>query len=118
MGNATQMLRSYPLLGRIVPEYQDEAVRELIVHRSRFSAHDALSGIEDTFLNNGVVVAMRHGRYVQLLYRSVEEGTLGGQVHDAAIVACARQAGVAEILTFNDRHVRRFVGDGLTIAVP
>jgi predicted nucleic acid-binding protein len=82
------------------------------------SASVALGAIEDTFLTQGIVVALRHEQYVSLLYDLVNGDTVGGQVFDAAIVACARQAGVAVIVTFNERHFRRFEGNGLTIEVP
>ncbi|MGE3270861.1 MAG: PIN domain-containing protein [Chloroflexota bacterium] len=85
---------------------------------SRVAPSVALSGIEDTFFTKGVVVAMRHDEYVQLMYRLVNGGTLGGQVYDAAIVACARSAGADELLTFNERHFRPFEGNGLAITVP
>jgi predicted nucleic acid-binding protein len=79
---------------------------------------DALAGIQDSFLTQGMVVALRHEQYVHLLHRLVDDGTLGGQVYDAAIVECARHAGVTELLTFNERHFRRFEGGGLTVVVP
>jgi predicted nucleic acid-binding protein len=84
----------------------------------RVSASVALRAIEDTFLTKAEVVALRHEQYVHLLYDLVRRETVGGQVFDAAIVACARLAGVDVILTFNERHFRRFEGDGLEIEVP
>ena len=85
---------------------------------SRVLPHDALQGIERTFLAQGRVAALGAQEYVQLLQEMANDRTLGGQVYDAAIVACARQAGVEVILTFNERHFRRFEGGGLTVEVP
>jgi hypothetical protein len=82
------------------------------------TASAALSAIEDSFLVTSTVVALPHERYVSLLYDLVNGNVLGGQVFDAAIVACARLAGATVILTFNERHFRRFEGNGLTIEVP
>src|SRR4051794_25992063 len=85
---------------------------------SRVRPSDALAAIERSFLAQGIVVALRHEQYIFLLYDLVNRGTVGGQVYDAAIVACARQAGVTELLTLNERHFRRFEGDGLSVVVP
>jgi predicted nucleic acid-binding protein len=85
---------------------------------SRVPPGDALRAIEDTFLARGTVVSLGEQEYVRLLQELANAGTIGGQVYDAAIVACARQAGVEVILTFNDRHFQRFAGNGLTIEVP
>ena len=75
-------------------------------------------GIRDSFLAQGTVVALQQDDYERLLQEMVATGTLGGQVYDAAIVACARLAGAEVIVTFNERHFRRFEGNGLTIEVP
>jgi toxin FitB len=84
----------------------------------RVTPQDALIGIEGSFLERGTVIALRQEDYPRLLQGMVAAGTLGGQVYDASIVACARLAGAEVLLTFNERHFRRFEGDGLTIEVP
>jgi toxin FitB len=84
----------------------------------RVIPEDAVSGIEATFLSIDTVLALAQDDYVQLIRDLAIGGTIGGQVYDAAIVACARQAGVEVILTFNERHFRRFEGNGLMIEVP
>ena len=84
----------------------------------RVTPQDALIGIEGSFLALGKVISLRDEDYPRLLREMVTAGTLGGQVYDAAIVACARLAGAEVLLTFNERHFRRFEGDGLTIEVP
>jgi predicted nucleic acid-binding protein len=102
---AHTLLETYSVLTRLPPPH-------------RISASAALSAIEDTFLTKGTVVALQHEQYVHLLYELVNDGTVGGQVFDASIVACARLAGAEVIVTFNERHFRRFEGNGLTIEVP
>jgi predicted nucleic acid-binding protein len=85
---------------------------------SRVGPSAALGAIEETFLTNGRVVAMRHEQYVYLLYDLVNGGTVGGQVYDASIAACARAAGATELLTFNEHHFRTFATDDFAIIVP
>ena len=102
---AHTLLETYSVLTRMQPPH-------------RVPASLALSAIEDTFFTHGTIVALRHDQYVSLLYDLVNGGTVGGQVYDAAIVACARQAGASVILTFNERHFQRFAGNGLSIEVP
>jgi predicted nucleic acid-binding protein len=84
----------------------------------RVRPEDALLGITRSFLSLGTVVAPKPEDFEQLLQEMVDASTIGGQVYDAAIVACARLAGATIIVTFNERHFRRFEGNGLTIEVP
>ena len=97
-----------------------EAYRSLtVMPRPHQIAPDAAwRAISETFVARGTVVVLRAADYPQLMSNLVATGTIGGQVYDAAIVACARLAGVDFLLTFNERHFRRFEGDGLTIEVP
>lgn len=85
---------------------------------SRVVPNIAWTAIRDTFLKDAHVVSLSSVQYVQLLSELVAQDALGGQVYDAAIIACARQAGVTELLTFNERHFRRVESDGLTVTVP
>lgn len=39
-------------------------------------------------------------------------------MYDAAIVACAKAAGVDQIVTFNEVHFRPLAGAELTVLVP
>jgi predicted nucleic acid-binding protein len=84
----------------------------------RITPPDALVGIRGSFLSLGTVISLGQDEYVQLLRDLVSAGTVGGQVYDAAIAACARRAGVDVILTFNERHFERFAGNGLSIEAP
>jgi predicted nucleic acid-binding protein len=78
----------------------------------------AWRAIDETFVARGSIVVLRPDDYQQMMSNLAAAGTIGGQVYDASIVACARLAGAEVIVTFNERHFRRFEGDGLTIEVP
>ena len=78
----------------------------------------AWRAISETFVARGSVVVLRAQDYQQLMTDLAVAGTIGGQVYDASIVACARLAGAGVLVTFNERHFRRFEGNGLTIEVP
>ncbi|HZO28377.1 MAG TPA: hypothetical protein VFH48_20565 [Chloroflexota bacterium] len=77
----------------------------------------AWRALAETFVARGTVAVLQAEAYVQLMSSLATGGTLSGQVYDAAIVACARRAGVEVLITFNERHFRRFEGDGLAIEV-
>ena len=85
---------------------------------SHVAPADAHRAIERAFLAHGTVVTLDAAEYHALLREFVSRGVMGGQVYDAAIVACARARGADALLTFNERHFRRFEGNGLTIVVP
>ena len=102
---AHTILETYSTLTRMPPPF-------------RVSASSALRAIEQTYLVQGTVVAWRSEEYVGLLHELANGGTVGGQVYDAAIAACARWAGADMILTFNERHCRPFASDDLAIVVP
>jgi len=70
----------------------------------------AWRAISETFVAQGTVVVLQPEDYQQLMSDMAAAGTIGGQVYDASIVACARLAGVDVIVTFNERHFRRFEG--------
>lgn len=78
----------------------------------------AWRAISGTFVARGAIVVLRPEDYPLLLTDVAAAGTIGGQVYDASIAACARLAGADVLLTFNVQHFRRFEGDGLTIEVP
>ena len=85
---------------------------------NRFSPADAVTLIERGILSIATVVALSSEEYVELIRHAARDGVSGGQIYDAVIVATARAAGADELLTFNERHFRRFEGDGLTVVVP
>jgi predicted nucleic acid-binding protein len=78
----------------------------------------AWRALRETFVARGRVAALRSTDYEQLISNLVSDGTIGGQVYDASIVACARLAGATVVVTFNEHHFRRFEGNGLTVEVP
>lgn len=78
----------------------------------------AWRAISETFVSRGTLVVLQPEDYEPLMSALAAAGTIGGQVYDASIAACARLAGAQVLLTFNERHFRRFEGDGLTIEVP
>jgi predicted nucleic acid-binding protein len=84
----------------------------------RITPDAAWRALRETFVARGTIVALRAEDYEQLISDLATAGTIGGQVYDASIVECARLAGVDVLLTFNERHFRRFEGNGLTIEVP
>lgn len=57
-----------------------------------------------TFESQGELVALAADAYVRLLQRAADRNILGGRVYDALIVACAVEAGVDALLTFNECH--------------
>jgi predicted nucleic acid-binding protein len=78
----------------------------------------AWRAIDESFVARGAIVVLRREDYGQLMPGLAAAGTIGGQVYDASIAACARLAGAEILLTFNERHFRRFEGNGLTVEVP
>jgi predicted nucleic acid-binding protein len=84
----------------------------------RIRPADAVTAIDAAFVTLGTVVSLEPDEYVAALHGFVQAGVLGGQVYDASIVACARARGAEVLLTLNERHFRRFEGDGLTVVVP
>lgn len=97
-----------------------EAYRVLTAMPRPHQIHPAAAwrALRETFVERGNVAELRPEDYQLLMSDMVAAGVIGGQVYDAAIVACARLAGVDVLLTFNERHFRRFEGDGLAIEVP
>ena len=84
----------------------------------RVSAERALQAIERAFVGQREVVGLDPIEYLTVLRGADSGGVTGGQIYDALIAACARKANVDVLLTYNERHFRRFEGDGLRILVP
>ena len=78
----------------------------------------AWRALDETFVARGTIVVLRPEDYGLLMPDLAAAGIIGGQVYDASIGACARLAGVEVLLTLNERHFRRFEGNGLTVEVP
>jgi predicted nucleic acid-binding protein len=85
----------------------------------RLSAADCRALIEANFAGDAVaLVALSGDDYRRLIHSAPERGITGGHVYDAVIAACARSAGAAALLTFNERHFALLGGEGLAIVVP
>ena len=85
----------------------------------RVAPSQALSLIESTFVGTADHVAALEGpAFLAVLRRAAVMGTAGGRVYDAIIAACAEQAGVSTLLTFNVAHFRPLVGQGVEVLAP
>lgn len=102
---APALVESYSVLSRLPPPH-------------RLSAADALTILETTFMSAAEIVAIDGAVYHALLRRAPADGVVGGHIYDTIIVACARAANVATLLTFNERHFRPLGGHGLDVVVP
>lgn len=74
--------------------------------------------LKTTFVEMADVVTLDELGYVNLLQRAPERGIFGGRIYDAIIVACAVNAGVDTLLTFNYRHFAPLAPPSLQIVVP
>jgi predicted nucleic acid-binding protein len=54
---------------------------------------------------------------IQVLTEAAATSVVGGSIHDALIAGCAEKAHADAILTFNERHFRRFASPTLEIVV-
>lgn len=70
----------------------------------RLAAGDAWALVKANFVESATVVALNGQAHVTLLGRLATLGIAGGRSYDAVIAACARQAKVDALLTFNPRH--------------
>ena len=85
----------------------------------RLSPLDARTLIDRNFVQAATrVVALDGPAYVELLDRMASQGVAGGRVYDAVIVACAEEAGVSALLTFNVAHFRALVGSRIEVVAP
>jgi predicted nucleic acid-binding protein len=85
----------------------------------RVPPSDGLALLQVSLLDHAEsVVALDGDTYVRFIRDAAADTIVGGQVYDAVIAACARAANVDTLLTFNERHFRRFAGLDLAIVVP
>jgi uncharacterized protein len=69
---------------------------------------DALADVESLVASPSVVLLGHGPEHIRYLRRAAEDGQpIGGQIHDAHIVALALEHGVTELLS-SDRDFRRF----------
>lgn len=73
----------------------------------------------DTFAEHATVVSLPNGEGAMSLVRTLAQGGLvGGVVHDAHVVACARAGGASALATLNRRDFARLDLGGMTLVVP
>jgi predicted nucleic acid-binding protein len=102
---APGLVEAYAVLTRMPPPY-------------RLAPADALALLEASFIGLGHTVALAARVYVRLVRTAPADGVAGGRTYDRVIAACARAAGAAALLTFNERNFAPFAGPGLAVVVP
>jgi len=83
----------------------------------RLAPADAWALIKANFVRPATVVTLTGAAHTTLLDGLAETGVSGGRTYDAVIAACARQARVGALLTFNPRHFDP-PPDGVTVVEP
>jgi predicted nucleic acid-binding protein len=73
----------------------------LVIPPHRLSLQTTLTLLENNFLKLGTVVALNVKSYQRLLRAAPKNNVSGGRSYDAVIGACAEQAQVSALLTFN-----------------
>jgi predicted nucleic acid-binding protein len=85
----------------------------------RVSPSEAWRLLERSFLGDATeVAALDAAAYRRLLSNAPRQGTAGGRIYDAVIVACALAAKVDALLTFNERQFRSLTAGEIEIVVP
>lgn len=102
---APALIEAYAVLTRLPSAY-------------RVSAEDAWRMLEVGFISDRRVVALAAAGYIALLRGASSSGVAGGRTYDAVIAACARQARVRTVLTYNAAHFRALVGEDIEVLVP
>jgi hypothetical protein len=64
------------------------------------------------------LAALEASAYEALLVQAPVHGIAGGRIYDAVIAACAAQARVDVVVTFNERHFRPLLPSHVRIVVP
>lgn len=84
----------------------------------RLSPRDTHTLLQDNFRDQARVVSLDARGLWRWLGGWADQGVSGGRTFDAHIVACAREAGAASVLTFNTRDFQALVGDDLDVVAP
>jgi predicted nucleic acid-binding protein len=79
---------------------------------------DALTVLRSTFFDRAVLIALDEAAYRSIISNAPANGVVGGRVYDALIAACAVQANVNAVLTFNARDFRPLLPDSIDVIVP
>jgi predicted nucleic acid-binding protein len=102
---APSLVETYSALTRLPPPY-------------RMTSHECLTLVEATFGEPREIVGLSPSAYLALLRSAPQERIVGGQIYDAVIAMCAREAQVDLLLTFNERHFAPFASWSVRIATP
>lgn len=70
----------------------------------RLAPTDAWALVNANFARPAKIIALTGAAHASLLEELAGTGISGGRTYDAVIAACARQARVSTLLTFNPRH--------------
>lgn len=79
---------------------------------------EALAALSGTFEQRFQIVSLDGAEGWALLASAVTRSIAGGATYDAHIAACARKAGVSELVTFNERDFSRFDLGDMKLVVP
>lgn len=101
---APALVEAYAVLTRLPSPY-------------RLASSDAFALLEANFMGTKII-ALDGKSYRSLLHQASDDRIAGGRIYDAVIAACAFQAKVATLLTFNERHFSAFAEKGIAIVVP
>jgi predicted nucleic acid-binding protein len=101
---APALIEAYAVLTRLPPPH-------------RLSTQTALTLLENNFLKLGTVIALNAKSYQSLLLAAPKNNVAGGRAYDAVIGACAEQARVSAVLTFNASDFAA-LGQDYDIVVP
>jgi predicted nucleic acid-binding protein len=88
---AHALVETYAVLTRLPPPH-------------RMAPADAWALVHTNFVEGATVVTLSGPAHVALLERLAKARLAGGRTYDALIAACAAQAKVEALLTFNARH--------------
>jgi predicted nucleic acid-binding protein len=103
---APTLVETYSVLTRFPP-------------RRRLAPDRARALLEGAFLAQAIeIVALDAASYRRLVTDAPEQGTVGGRIYDAVIVACALAAEVDTILTFNERQFVPLAAGAIKVVVP
>jgi predicted nucleic acid-binding protein len=85
---------------------------------NRLSPTEARRLLRTGFLDRAELAALEASAYEALLVQAPVHGIAGGRIYDAVIAACAAQARVDVVVTFNERHFRPLLPSHVRIVVP
>jgi predicted nucleic acid-binding protein len=99
------LVEAYAVLTRLPPPH-------------RLSPRDAIALIETGFLMGGTLAGLDNKAFRILLREAADHDIAGGRTYDWVIAACARNARVNTLLTFNTRDFLSFHLHGIEIHAP